>query len=114
MRNDLNTKAKRFMAVLDPIKVTLVNFGEEEKELSVPNIPSLKIENPSPSDFHSVFISNVIYIERDDFRELSNKVCLFIYFEFFFFKINIWIYFLLFFYHLSLLIYFYISFRIYY
>ncbi len=64
IRDDLNTKAPRVMAVLDPIKVTITNYeGSEEIEASyyphdVPKEGSRKIP-----------FSNVVYINREDFSE---------------------------------------------
>jgi glutaminyl-tRNA synthetase len=68
IRDDLNTKAPRVMAVLDPIKVTIENYeGIEEIEASyyphdVPKEGSRKIP-----------FSNEVYIERDDFSEKPVK-----------------------------------------
>jgi glutaminyl-tRNA synthetase len=61
-RKDLNSTAKRTMAVLDPLKVTLVNFTETQR-LSVPYFP-----NEPEKGAHEITISSVFYIENSDFR----------------------------------------------
>ena len=65
VREVLNKTALRAMAVLDPIKVTLSNFPENQ-------VDWLSMEN-NPEDLESgtrlVPFSNHLYIERDDFSE---------------------------------------------
>ena len=65
IREDLNKKAPRVMAVLDPLKITITNYpvGESE-ELSI-------INNPEDESMGSRIIpfSREIYIERSDFME---------------------------------------------
>ncbi|MDR2835260.1 MAG: glutamine--tRNA ligase/YqeY domain fusion protein [Bacteroidales bacterium] len=70
IREDLNKKANRVMAVLDPLKVVITNFSVNENEL-------LEAQN-NPEDIDAgtrqITFSNTIYIERDDFMENpSNK-----------------------------------------
>ena len=67
IRDDLNTNAPRAMAVLDPIKVVIENFGDTEV-LTVANHPN----NPEMGE-RQVPFSREVYIERDDFREEANK-----------------------------------------
>ena len=65
LRDDLNARAVRRMAVIDPIKVIIENYPEDQEEyFSGPNHP----QNP---DFgtREVPFSREIYIERDDFME---------------------------------------------
>jgi glutaminyl-tRNA synthetase len=68
IRDDLNKKVPRVMAVLDPLKVTIENYeGREELDASyyphdVPKEGSRKIP-----------FSKEIYIERDDFNENPPK-----------------------------------------
>lgn len=63
LRNDLNPRAPRRLAVLKPLKVTLTNFGEGETEwLELPNHP----QDPSMGT-RKVPITREIYIEQDDF-----------------------------------------------
>ena len=63
LRNDLNPRAPRRLAVLRPLKITLTNFPEGETEwLELPNHP----QNPELG-LRKVPITREIYIEQDDF-----------------------------------------------
>lgn len=63
VRNDLNEVAPRAMAVLDPIKVVLTNFPEDQTELcTIENHP----KKPEMGT-HDVPLTREIYIEREDF-----------------------------------------------
>jgi glutaminyl-tRNA synthetase len=65
VREVLNKTALRAMAVLDPVKVTLSNFPENQVDwLSIENNP----EDPEGGT-RLVPFSNHLYIERDDFSE---------------------------------------------
>jgi glutaminyl-tRNA synthetase len=65
VREDLNKRAPRAMAVLRPLKVTIENYPEGKvEELDCVNNP----EDPSMGT-RKVPFSRVLYIERDDFRE---------------------------------------------
>lgn len=65
LRDDLNRRAKRVMAVLRPIKLVLENYPEGQvEELEAVNNP----EDPS-AGMRKVPFSKVLYIEQDDFRE---------------------------------------------
>jgi glutaminyl-tRNA synthetase len=65
VREDLNRRAQRAMAVLDPLKVALVNYPEgQTEELDVVNNP----EDPDAGT-RKVPFARELYIERDDFRE---------------------------------------------
>ena len=65
LREDLNKRAPRVMAVLRPIKVVLENYPEERiEELDAVNNP----EDPKMGT-RKVPFSRVLYIEQDDFRE---------------------------------------------
>jgi len=68
VRADLDKKAPRAMAVLNPLKVTITNAPQEIKLLEVPDFP-----NQPNSPTHTVAFSPVIYIEREDFDENSPK-----------------------------------------
>ncbi|MEO5331305.1 MAG: glutamine--tRNA ligase/YqeY domain fusion protein [Magnetococcus sp. YQC-5] len=69
LRNDLDARAPRAMAVLHPLKVIIENFPEEEVEkLTAPNHP----QNESMG-IRSLFFTKEIFIEHDDFREQANK-----------------------------------------
>ncbi len=64
-REDLNARAPRVMAVLNPLKVVIENYPEGQvEELAAENNP----EKPEMGS-RSVPFSREIYIERDDFRE---------------------------------------------
>jgi glutaminyl-tRNA synthetase len=65
LREDLNKRAPRAMAVLHPLKVVVVNYPEgQSEELEAVNNP----EDPSMGT-RKVPFSRVLYIEKDDFRE---------------------------------------------
>jgi glutaminyl-tRNA synthetase len=65
VREDLNRRAPRVMAVLRPLKVVLTNYPEKQVEdVDVINNP----EDPSAGT-RKVPFSRELYIERDDFRE---------------------------------------------
>ncbi|WP_430300550.1 glutamine--tRNA ligase/YqeY domain fusion protein [Rapidithrix thailandica] len=69
IREDLNKKALRRMAVLDPIKVVITNYPEGQiEELEAVNNP----EDPEAGKRNIPF-SREIYIERDDFMENPPK-----------------------------------------
>jgi glutaminyl-tRNA synthetase len=65
VREDLNKRAPRAMAVLRPLRVVLLNYPEDRvEELEAVNNP----EDPGMGT-RKVPFSRVLYIERDDFRE---------------------------------------------
>ncbi|MBK9601863.1 MAG: glutamine--tRNA ligase/YqeY domain fusion protein [Anaerolineales bacterium] len=65
IRDDLNKRAIRRMAVLNPIKLVIDNYPEgESEELDAINNP----EDPN-AGARKVKFSKTIYIEQDDFRE---------------------------------------------
>jgi glutaminyl-tRNA synthetase len=65
LREDLNRRAPRVMAVLRPLRVVLVNYPADQVEaLEAVNNP----EDPGMGT-RQVPFSRVLYIERDDFRE---------------------------------------------
>ncbi|MGC9450265.1 MAG: glutamine--tRNA ligase/YqeY domain fusion protein [Oceanipulchritudo sp.] len=65
LRQDLEEKAVRRMAVLDPVKVVITNLPEEARErYAGPNHPS----RPEMGE-REVLLTREIYIERDDFME---------------------------------------------
>jgi glutaminyl-tRNA synthetase len=69
IRDDLNVNAPRAMAVLDPIKVVIENYPEEQVEiLNAPNHP-----NDESMGTREVPFTRELYIEADDFREAANK-----------------------------------------
>ena len=65
VREVLNKEAPRFMAVLDPIRVIITNYPEEQvEELEAVNNP----EDPE-AGLRPVPFCREIFIERDDFME---------------------------------------------
>lgn len=69
IREDLNKKAARVMAVLKPLKVTLINYPENKtEELEAVNNP----EDESMGK-RKIPFSREIYIEQDDFMENPPK-----------------------------------------
>jgi glutaminyl-tRNA synthetase len=69
IREDLNRHAARVMAVLQPLRVVIVNYPEDQvEELEAVNNP----EDPA-SGTRKVPFARVLYIERDDFREEPPK-----------------------------------------
>ena len=69
IREDLKMKAKRVMAVLDPIKLIIDNYPEDMTEM-LPVVNNL--ENPELGEREIPF-GREIYIERDDFMEEPPK-----------------------------------------
>ena len=69
IREDLNKRAPRVMAVLRPLRVVLENYAEGRvEEVEAVNNP----EDPAMGT-RKVPFSRVLYIERDDFREVPPK-----------------------------------------
>ena len=69
VREDLNSKASRVMAVLDPIKLVITNYPEGATEmLEAENNP----EDESKGSRLIPFTKN-LFIERDDFKEEANR-----------------------------------------
>ena len=69
LRDHLNRVAHRTMAVLDPIKLVVVNFPEGQTEM----LPSVNNpENPEDGSREMPF-SKTLWMERDDFKIESNK-----------------------------------------
>ncbi len=69
LRDDLNKRATRVMAVLRPLKVVIENYPEElVEELEAVNNP----EDPA-AGVRRIPFSKTIYIEQDDFRENPPK-----------------------------------------
>ncbi len=69
LREDLNKRAPRVMAVLRPLRVVIENYPENQtEELEAVNNP----EDPSMGT-RKVPFSRVLYVEQDDFREEPPK-----------------------------------------
>ena len=66
VREDLNKRAPRAMAVLRPLKVVIDNYPENQtEEMDAVNNP----EDPSAGS-RKIPFSRTLYIEQDDFREI--------------------------------------------
>ncbi len=69
LRDDLNKRAQRYMAVLHPLRVVIENYPEDKvEELDAINNP----EDLSMGT-RKIPFSRVLYIEQDDFREEPPK-----------------------------------------
>ncbi len=66
LREDLNRRSPRVMAVLRPLKLVIDNFPEGE----VREIPAAPLHPEDPAQgTRKVPFSRVVYVDRDDFRE---------------------------------------------
>ena len=69
LREDLNKRAPRAMAVLDPIRLTLTNYPENQEEtFALENLPG----DPNAGT-HDITFSRHLLIERSDFEEVPPK-----------------------------------------
>ena len=69
IREDLKLKKSRIMAILDPIKLIIDNYPEDQSELcTMPN----NLENPELGEREIAF-GRELYIEREDFMEVPPK-----------------------------------------
>ena len=69
VREDLNKKANRVMAVLDPVKLIIDNYPEGEEEwLDAENNPE-----EEQMTYRKVPFSKELYIEREDFLENASR-----------------------------------------
>lgn len=69
IREDLNIKAPRVMGVLNPVKLTIINYPKNKTE-------TLKGEiNPEQPNlgYRDLIFSGSLYIEREDFKETANR-----------------------------------------
>lgn len=69
VREDLNKRAERRMAVLNPIKVVITNYPEGEAEM----ISCVNNPEDESAGHREVPFSREVYIERDDFMEVPPK-----------------------------------------
>ena len=69
VREDLNARATRVSAVLNPVKLVITNYPEEQvEELETVNNP----ENEADGS-HIIEFSRELWIEREDFMEDAPK-----------------------------------------
>lgn len=69
VREDLNKRANRYMTVLNPVRLTIINYPEGKREFCTPTINP---EDPN-AGVRKVPFSKVLYIEREDFMENPPK-----------------------------------------
>ena len=69
VREDLNARAPRVSAVLDPVKLVITNYPEDKVEMLE------AINNPEDESMgsHEIAVSRELYIEREDFMEDAPK-----------------------------------------
>ncbi|MGV9002562.1 glutamine--tRNA ligase/YqeY domain fusion protein [Flavobacterium sp.] len=69
VREELNKSTHRVMAVLNPVKLVIINYPEGNEEwLEAENNPEEEVMT-----FRQVPFSKELYIEREDFQEEANK-----------------------------------------
>jgi len=70
IRDDLNAKVKRTMAVLRPLELVIDNYPEDQvDEFDAPNYP----DDPPKMGSRKIPFSKVLYIEKEDFMEVAPK-----------------------------------------
>ena len=69
VREDLNKRAERLMAVLDPLEIEIDNYPEGQVEYFT---AENNVEDPN-SGTHEIAFSRHLYIEREDFMEVPVK-----------------------------------------
>ena len=67
LREDLNKTAPRVMAILDPIKVIIINYPEGKEEF----LDAENNQEDEEAGFRKVPFSKELYIEREDFLEVA-------------------------------------------
>ena len=69
VREDLNGRAQRVSAVLDPVRVVITNYPEGQTEmLTAVNNPECEADGT-----HEIEFSRELWIERDDFQQVAEK-----------------------------------------
>jgi glutaminyl-tRNA synthetase len=69
VREDLNRRAPRVSAVLNPVKLILTNYPEGEVEM----METLNNPEDPAAGTHEIAFSRELYIEREDFMEEASK-----------------------------------------
>ena len=69
VRDDLNKKATRISAVLNPVKLVITNYPEGEVE----HLEAIDNPEDENSKTHTIAFSKNLWIERDDFMEDAPK-----------------------------------------
>ena len=77
VREDLNTRATRVSAVVDPVRLVITNYPEGKvEELTAVNNPELRDaegKTVTEGNTHTIHFSRELYIEREDFMEDGGK-----------------------------------------
>ena len=77
VRDDLNTRATRVSAVLDPVRVVITNYpeGQTEQLTAIDNLELRDAEGNTimEGNTHSVEFGRELWIERDDFMAVPEK-----------------------------------------
>ena len=69
VREDLNTRATRVSAVLDPVKLVITNYPEDKVEI----LESVNNPEDPQSGTHTIEFSRELWMEREDFMEDAPK-----------------------------------------
>ncbi len=69
IREHLNKTAQRVMTVLNPLKVTITNYPENEEEL----LPAVNNPEDETMGEREIPFSKILYIEKEDFKEEANR-----------------------------------------
>lgn len=69
LRDDLNKKAQRVMVVLNPVKLIIDNYPEDETDM----LDAINNPEDESAGTRKVSFSNTLYIEREDFMENPPK-----------------------------------------
>ncbi|MFV0249152.1 MAG: glutamine--tRNA ligase/YqeY domain fusion protein [Tenacibaculum sp.] len=69
IRENLNKTANRVMAVLNPVKLVIVNYPVDKEE----NLVAINNPEDENSSSRKLPFSRELYIEREDFKEQANK-----------------------------------------
>ncbi len=69
VRDDLKLKANRYMAVVDPVKLVIDNYPEDQVEM----LDSANNQENEAAGVRQIPFSKYLYIERDDFMEEPPK-----------------------------------------
>ena len=77
VRDDLNTRATRVSAVLDPVRVVITNYPEGQTEqltaIDNPELRDAEGNTIMEGNTHSVEFGRELWIERDDFMAVPEK-----------------------------------------
>jgi glutaminyl-tRNA synthetase len=69
LRDDLNKRARRVMAVLHPVKLVVENYPDDQVE----QMDAINNPEDASAGSRKVPFSKLLYIEKDDFREVPPK-----------------------------------------